>query len=427
MKKQIILLAASIIPCLAFGQLRVSQSGNVTIGDSSANSYYPLNVMGSMGSQLVAKLKGYGSIMRIDMENHPNVSTSGTSHGIYVNSTYSTQATSYGITTTTFNSSSSSSSRAVGLFARGRSTYGAEYGVFGSVSNGTGAGIYGSKSAALQTPDGCYAGYFYGNVKVTGTIDGTLVSTSDSQLKENIQPLADERDDAGVLAKMDLLTPISYNYKDFSRNKNNLKSNSAEDADAMEDAGIYEDIDIEDEDTRQVMEKRHFGLIAQELQNVYPELVYKKSNGYLAVNYTELIPVLVQSIKELKAEVDVLKSAASKATRSSLVPEGGVSDGKNETAGLQDAEIAEMASMDQNMPNPFTEKTDIAIYLPESVKSATLYIYDLSGKQLEQHPVMGRGETVMTIHADKMNAGMYVYSLIADGKVVTTKKMIVVK
>ena len=195
----------------------------------------------------------------------------------------------------------------------------------------------------------------------------------------------------------------------------------------MEDAGIYEDIDIEDEDTRQVMEKRHFGLIAQELQNVYPELVYKKSNGYLAVNYTELIPVLVQSIKELKAEVDVLKSAATKATRSSLVPEGGVSDGKNETAGLQDAEIAEMASMDQNMPNPFTEKTDIAIYLPESVKSATLYIYDLSGKQLEQHPVMGRGETVMTIHADKMNAGMYVYSLIADGKVVTTRKMIVVK
>ena len=83
--------------------------------------------------------------------------------------------------------------------------------------------------------------------------------------------------------------------------------------------------------------------------------------------------------------------------------------------------------MSQNMPNPFTEKTDIAIYLPESVKSAMLYIYDLSGKQLEQHPVMGRGETLMTIHADKMTAGMYVYSLIADGKVVTTKKMIVVK
>ena len=33
----------------------------------------------------------------------------------------------------------------------------------------------------------------------------------------------------------------------------------------------------------------------------------------------------------------------------------------------------------------------------------------------------------MTIHADRMDAGMYVYSLIADKKVVTTKKMIVTK
>jgi myo-inositol-hexaphosphate 3-phosphohydrolase len=83
--------------------------------------------------------------------------------------------------------------------------------------------------------------------------------------------------------------------------------------------------------------------------------------------------------------------------------------------------------MDQNIPNPFTDKTDISIYLPETVKSATLYIYDLSGKQLEQHAVEGRGETAMTIRADKMDAGMYIYSLIADGKVVTSKKMIVVK
>ena len=361
------------------------------------------------------------------METPSNLTSSSLSYGIYTDNKFTTSSFNYGIFSFSTNNSSSSTSKAIALYGRGKCNNGLEYGVIGAANNGTGAGVYGTKNGGIQTPDGCYAGYFYGNVKVTGTIDGTLVSTSDSQLKENIQPLADERDDAGVLAKMDLLTPISYNYKDFSRNKNNLKSNSAEDADAMEDAGIYEDIDIEDEDTRQVMEKRHFGLIAQELQNVYPELVYKKSNGYLAVNYTELIPVLVQSIKELKAEVDVLKSAATKATRSSLVPEGGVSDGKNETAGLQDAEIAEMASMDQNMPNPFTEKTDIAIYLPESVKSATLYIYDLSGKQLEQHPVMGRGETVMTIHADKMNAGMYVYSLIADGKVVTTRKMIVVK
>ena len=98
-----------------------------------------------------------------------------------------------------------------------------------------------------------------------------------------------------------------------------------------------------------------------------------------------------------------------------------------ETSAVDTETFADMASMNQNVPNPFTEKTDIAIFLPETVQKATLYIYDLSGKQLEQHPVTGRGDTVMTIHADKMDAGMYVYSLVADQKVVMTKKMIVVK
>ena len=144
--------------------------------------------------------------------------------------------------------------------------------------------------------------------------------------------------------------------------------------------------------------------------------MYEQDNGYLAVNYTELIPILVQSIKELKAEVDALSGMG----EARLAPSSG-------TAAVDAVEAGEVPSMDQNVPNPFTEKTDIAIYLPESVKTATLYIYDLSGKQLEQHAVEGRGDTVMTIHAERMDAGMYVYSLIADKKVVTTRKMIVVK
>ena len=170
------------------------------------------------------------------------------------------------------------------------------------------------------------------------------------------------------------------------------------------------------------MTKRHFGFVAQELQQVYPDLVYENDNGYLSVNYTELIPILVQSIKELKSEVDELKSAAAKASHAPLT------EGEQETLSLPFREGAGVGSaMSQNIPNPFTEKTDIAIYLPESVQTATLYIYDLSGKQIEQHPVEGRGNTVMTIHAERMDAGMYVFSLIADKKVVTTKKMIVVK
>jgi hypothetical protein len=56
-----------------------------------------------------------------------------------------------------------------------------------------------------------------------------------------------------------------------------------------------------------------------------------------------------------------------------------------------------------------------------------IYIYDLSGKQIDQYLVEGRGKTSVTISARSLDAGMYLYSLIADGNVVDTKRMILTK
>ncbi|SDH45585.1 hypothetical protein SAMN04487901_1331, partial [Prevotella communis] len=47
---------------------------------------------------------------------------------------------------------------------------------------------------------------------------------------------------------------------------------------------------------------------AQELQTIYPELVVKGQDGYLGVNYIELVPILVRGIQELKSEVNELKA-----------------------------------------------------------------------------------------------------------------------
>ena len=291
-----------------------------------------------------------------------------------------------------------------------------------------GAGVYASSSFSLGTDViGRYAGYFYGNVKVTGTIDGTLITSSDGRLKENVESLADGNTRGeSSLNKLALPTPVSYNYKDTTTAKPKTTTSTKKDRREFteDDEEFWDELFEEEykEEPNQVMEKRHFGFIAQELQEVYPDLVYQKDDGYLAVNYTELIPILVQSIKELNEKVEML--SGNKAKRS-MAASGG--DNFAETTSVDAFDLEEVASMSQNVPNPFSEKTDIAIYLPETVQTATLYIYDLSGKQLEQHPITGRGNTVMTIHADRMDAGMYVYSLIADKKVVTTKKMIVTK
>lgn len=50
------------------------------------------------------------------------------------------------------------------------------------------------------------------------------------------------------------------------------------------------------------------GVIAQEIQAVLPEVVVERTNGYLAVNYEKIIPLLIQGMKELQAEITTLKA-----------------------------------------------------------------------------------------------------------------------
>ena len=54
--------------------------------------------------------------------------------------------------------------------------------------------------------------------------------------------------------------------------------------------------------------KTQVGIIAQQVQSVLPEATQEKANGYLGVDYEKLIPLLIESIKELKAEIEELKS-----------------------------------------------------------------------------------------------------------------------
>lgn len=50
-----------------------------------------------------------------------------------------------------------------------------------------------------------------------------------------------------------------------------------------------------------------YGVIAQEVQKEFPEMVKRQENGYLAVDYIQLIPVMIESIKELNQEIENLK------------------------------------------------------------------------------------------------------------------------
>ncbi|MHA4807812.1 T9SS type A sorting domain-containing protein [Flavitalea flava] len=79
-----------------------------------------------------------------------------------------------------------------------------------------------------------------------------------------------------------------------------------------------------------------------------------------------------------------------------------------------------------NRPNPSTNSTTIEYSLPGDVNAATCQVYSLDGKLINTvslSPAAGKGQVQLS--TGKLTSGMYIYSLIVNGKVVDTKKMVV--
>lgn len=53
---------------------------------------------------------------------------------------------------------------------------------------------------------------------------------------------------------------------------------------------------------------KEIGLLAQEVEQVLPNVVLTDPDGNKLINYTAIIPVMIQAIKDLKAEVETLKA-----------------------------------------------------------------------------------------------------------------------
>ncbi|HTF17073.1 MAG TPA: LamG-like jellyroll fold domain-containing protein [Chryseolinea sp.] len=81
--------------------------------------------------------------------------------------------------------------------------------------------------------------------------------------------------------------------------------------------------------------------------------------------------------------------------------------------------------VEQNYPNPYNEETDVQIALPHSVNVARLLVHDATGRAIRSEVLTERGEFHMAISRRDMRAGLYVYSLVVDGKVIGARKMVI--
>lgn len=185
--------------------------------------------------------------------------------------------------------------------------------------------------------------------------------------------------------------------------------------------GLETDTDKKEEEAK----KDEYGFIAQDFINVLPELViFDSITGLYAINYTGLIPIIVEAMKEQQNTIEALEARIEKVEGSSKMKSATID---NTTTDNKENTLDGSPTLAQNIPNPFSSSTRIDITLPETVKNARLYVYNMQGAQIKSFDINERGNTSVTIEGYSLQAGMYLYTLIADGKEVDTKKMILTK
>lgn len=94
---------------------------------------------------------------------------------------------------------------------------------------------------------------------------------------------------------------------------------------------------------------------------------------------------------------------------------------------MEDVNTLNYPVLEQYNPNPFSVSTSINYFLPESTGNAAIYVYDMNGTQLKSYMITEKGKGNIRKQALEFSAGMYLYALISDGKVIDTKRMILTK
>ncbi len=178
--------------------------------------------------------------------------------------------------------------------------------------------------------------------------------------------------------------------------------------------------------------RKQMGLIAQAVDTVVPEVVRMTPNGTLAIEYCGLIGLLIEAIKEQQSQIDSLKAQKLQEQYKSM--RGNSSNINEVKTGLKNGDSAsEHLSTNignnmhfQNVPNPFTQNTEIRFKLAPGAKSALLLIFDMQGSLLQTYDVINSTDRI-TVFGNELKPGIYLYSLIVDGVETDTKRMILTK
>ncbi len=243
-----------------------------------------------------------------------------------------------------------------------------------------------------------------GNISTLGSVTAPAGSIpSDKRLKNNINSF-----DKG-LKEVLKLNPITYNYKASSGFKST---------------------------------RLHVGLAAQELQKFVPELVsehiggieYTDGTGFMNQQenflkiHDEIEYLLINAIKDQNAIVENQSIRIDELQLENEELRSLVLELKDAVDKLVVSEVnldgSDQAFLGQNIPNPFDTDTQISYSIPANSGSASIMIMNLKGQKIKEINISEFGKGVLKIRADELPTGAYTYSLLVDGSVISTQKMI---
>ncbi len=264
---------------------------------------------------------------------------------------------------------------------------------------------------------GKYAGYFLGDVFIAGSY-----GPSDVNMKENISSITNAD------SIINLLDPIYFDFKQ---------------------SGQWGWLGLP--------QNKQSGLRAQDVEPIIPSFVkdnvfptqydstgavIQASFTFKTIDYDKFIPLLLSSNKNLNAKVDEQETTIEALeerlttlencinglnlceTPSMIAPNNNSNSGDTKS---KDVELKDAQSLilNQNVPNPFAEMTTITYSLNDGIQKAQMLFYNSTGmliNSMDLQPTSGKGQ--LNVFANDLSNGMYTYTLVVDGKIIDTKRMV---
>ena len=217
----------------------------------------------------------------------------------------------------------------------------------------------------------------------------SVYNYSDARAKENVESL-----NSGLNTILNL-RPVTYTWK------NSTATDAASSFSASDTPVAY---GPEEDNTIQ------YGFLAQEVEEVIPDAVKTDEEGHKLINYTALIPVLVQSVQELQGIIDE-QAATISGLRSKMTEKGTLmSESANKLVSCS--------------PNPTQGEMTFTYELEDNCVNAYILISDLSGNQ-EMKIENLFGESKVSKNLSGLRSGLHIATLVVNDNIQDSKQIIV--